>query len=1070
MAVSLSKSSFSQVLSRIRKPETLYEGLQTLSEMLIFASEDVYVYITIDQYADTLNSILSQFRSEDVAILATQCMMHLLHFHGQAIKVFLSFGLIDTLKETMPKVKKQPLLENYVNILCIYALEVPYDFIRHFKAMIFFEMMPKVSIIEQRRALQAIAFLAQEHLISNSVEYYHIILKYMSDEDQTIRNTATRAFQQMLGSGSPSSIPYTVLRYLPSLIISTNEVQPAINYSNILYNASKDSTITRYFCENPIDFSKLLLCNSCLSNSTVSANIFKLIQMLLPQPKLPKSIWANRSASSLKDVKPISQALISYLTYGNVNHEVTAVSLLGAIATISPIQPTPELIGALLRLARISKAALFVACIVRSFTDIQIAHRSGIVPILESTHIHNTHMQFYNELLRHINESKPAGIYAPASVAYSQDMDEIVNYITKYNMMPYEFLNSSLLDKVKNMILHGASKKTDLTPLVNLAFGVIQYYSIPTEKDPLKISSFGSFSQKVMTFKLKTNTNSRSLTVPITTSFLWIEGWYNMNSKKSLVTKLRSMIQTDYYLSEFIDVDSLCASNEIFALICRAYNVEGYQKCSFGLENSVFSAYDSLTFALSVVCPAIHMLRIPNLSLRIIEQEIPRCQFVIQKFESSELKKALDLIQAISTMRPDISITNSKFSIEVTSKFSSPLCTLLMFEPAIRLVYSMPSMFPLEDRISAFKAVAIHPLLACKELSMKFDTKSDQSLISDFLKYRITVDRPYLYKEGREIFSRLFGSLFFLDIMFDGEKGIGDGPTKSFYSDFSVELCCLTNVWRRLNDECGLFPSIAASDSDLEFIGMFISKAITHSRLLDMPINPAMFKLCRGETVSIMEVDPMLGRSLEVKDGLYGLDFTYPGHPEIEMIDNGKSIEVNASNVDDYVKCVIDYTCGQKMADKLQSFVSGFNRNIQFSSLSLFTNEEILTLINGMDMDITEEYLRSNIAVEHGYDLKSPEIDMFVKLIPTFDKETFSKFVKFVTGCSHLPVRGLAGLEPKLTIAKRVTEGGQSPDETLPSVMTCTNYFKLPQYSCIEVMRERIMLAINECSVSFELS
>ncbi|EAX96077.1 hypothetical protein TVAG_063800 [Trichomonas vaginalis G3] len=1072
MAVTLSKNAFLNVLNRIKKPETLFDGLQVLSEMFIFASEDIYAYINIDQFAEALNSILGQFRSEDVAILATQCMMHLLTFHGQAIKILSNYGLIDNLKQTMPKVKSQQLLENYLNILCTYAMETPFDFIRHFKTMIFFEIMPKVSIIEQRRALQAVAFLAQEHLISNSIEYYHIIIKYMSDEDQSLRNSASRAFQQMLNSSSPQSVPYSVLSFLPNLIVSSPEITPSIGYSSILYNAAKDSSVLRYFVEKTPNFSQLLTCNACLSNATIASNILKLIQILLPQPKLPKSIWSGKSYTCVKDTKPIIQALISYLTIGNIFHEVHAVSLLGAISTITPIQHTSELIGALLRLARTSKAAPYVACVVYSFPDKQIAHRSGIVPILESVHVHTTQAQFYNEMLRKINESKPVEIYAPAMIAYSQDMKEIVEYIRKNHMMPYEFLKSSLLDKVKNMILAGISGKVDLSPIVDLAFGVIQYYSIPSEKDPLKISSFGAFSQKVMNFKLKMNTNQRNLNVPLTSSFLWVEGWYNMNSKKSLMTKLKTLIQTDYYLSEFIDADSLSANHEIFALICRAYNVDGYSKCSFAIDNYTFSAYDTVTFALSVVCPAIHMLRSSNITLKIIEQESPRYPFTIQKFESSELTRALDLLSAISSKRPDVSIVNTSFSIEITSKFSSPLCTLMMFEPAIRLVYSMPSMFPLEDRMAAFRSVANHPLLSCRELSTKFDSKSDQSLITDFLRHRIIVDRPYLYKKGKEVFNRMSASQFFLDILFEGEKGIGDGPTKAFYTDFSVELASNKNIylWRRENDECGLFPSFAASEKDLEFFGGFLSKSISHNRLLDLPLNPSFFKLLRGQEVSIMEVDPMLGRSLEVKDGLFGLDFCYPGHPEIKMVDAGESIEVNEQNVDDYVRLVKDFTCGNKMREKLQSFLDGFNKNLQFNSLSLFSENEFLFLINGIDMKVTEDYLRNNIVVEHGYDMKSPEIEMFVKLIPTFDRETFSKFVRFVTGCAHLPVKGLAGLEPKLTIAKRITEGGQSPDETLPSVMTCTNYFKLPQYSCIEVMRERILLAINECAVSFELS
>jgi E3 ubiquitin-protein ligase TRIP12 len=53
-------------------------------------------------------------------------------------------------------------------------------------------------------------------------------------------------------------------------------------------------------------------------------------------------------------------------------------------------------------------------------------------------------------------------------------------------------------------------------------------------------------------------------------------------------------------------------------------------------------------------------------------------------------------------------------------------------------------------------------------------------------------------------------------------------------------------------------------------------------------------------------------------------------------------------------------------------------------------------------------------------------------------------------------------LNPRLTIALRTPEGDELPDETLPSVMTCANYFKLPEYSSKEILKAKLLLAITE--------
>lgn len=47
---------------------------------------------------------------------------------------------------------------------------------------------------------------------------------------------------------------------------------------------------------------------------------------------------------------------------------------------------------------------------------------------------------------------------------------------------------------------------------------------------------------------------------------------------------------------------------------------------------------------------------------------------------------------------------------------------------------------------------------------------------------------------------------------------------------------------------------------------------------------------------------------------------------------------------------------------------------------------------------------------------------------------------------------------------------GISPDQVLPSVMTCQNYLKLPAYTSKDILRERLNLAITEGQGSFDLS
>lgn len=56
------------------------------------------------------------------------------------------------------------------------------------------------------------------------------------------------------------------------------------------------------------------------------------------------------------------------------------------------------------------------------------------------------------------------------------------------------------------------------------------------------------------------------------------------------------------------------------------------------------------------------------------------------------------------------------------------------------------------------------------------------------------------------------------------------------------------------------------------------------------------------------------------------------------------------------------------------------------------------------------------------------------------------------------------------TVVRKPSEPPYTSDDYLPSVMTCVNYLKLPDYTNLEVMRERMTTAIREGQGAFHLS
>lgn len=65
---------------------------------------------------------------------------------------------------------------------------------------------------------------------------------------------------------------------------------------------------------------------------------------------------------------------------------------------------------------------------------------------------------------------------------------------------------------------------------------------------------------------------------------------------------------------------------------------------------------------------------------------------------------------------------------------------------------------------------------------------------------------------------------------------------------------------------------------------------------------------------------------------------------------------------------------------------------------------------------------------------------------------------------------GFRGLNPPLTVVRKPHEAPLKADDYLPSVMTCVNYLKLPEYSSKVVMLEKLQVSMKEGVGSFHLS
>ncbi|KAK9324323.1 hypothetical protein V1517DRAFT_256294 [Lipomyces orientalis] len=409
------------------------------------------------------------------------------------------------------------------------------------------------------------------------------------------------------------------------------------------------------------------------------------------------------------------------------------------------------------------------------------------------------------------------------------------------------------------------------------------------------------------------------------------------------------------------------------------------------------------------------------------------------------------------------------------------------------------------------------------------DSNSNRAFIFKTMRQKVRIARSQILQSAIKVMELYGSSPSILEVEYFDEVGTGLGPTLEFYATVSREFAKKKlRLWRENESDpeseyafgtYGLYPmpmseSRAKSESGkkvlhlFKILGQFVARAHLDSRLLDITFNPMFFRAQQDSVApslgSVKTVDAHLARSLKllqkfsaekhkiladttlsddeknarledveidsVKVDDLTLDFTLPGQPEFELSEGSANVPVTIHNVDQYVKKVIDATLGSGVEKQLNAFREGFSSVFSFAAMSAFTPEELVMLCGQIDEDWSLETLFDSVKADHGYTMSSKTVQNLLEVMTQYDVNKRRAFLQFITGSPNLPIGGFKSLTPTFTIVCKSSEPPYSPDDYLPSVMTCVNYLKIPDYSTKEVLRARVTKAIEEGSGAFLLS
>uniref|UniRef100_A0A6U6CBM7 HECT-type E3 ubiquitin transferase n=1 Tax=Odontella aurita TaxID=265563 RepID=A0A6U6CBM7_9STRA len=284
--------------------------------------------------------------------------------------------------------------------------------------------------------------------------------------------------------------------------------------------------------------------------------------------------------------------------------------------------------------------------------------------------------------------------------------------------------------------------------------------------------------------------------------------------------------------------------------------------------------------------------------------------------------------------------------------------------------------------------------------------------------------------------------------------------------------------------------------SHYEFLGRVLGKAVYESVLVEPQFClPFLHQLLgkRNALDDLKNLDPEYHRHLSGLRRMNGddveslhLHFEYNagGGRTVELMPGGSSVPVTRRNVIRYVHLVAHAKLNASTSLQTRSFLRGFRDLVPPSWVRLFNPRELQRLIGGDDTvrGIDVDGLKRVTQYSGGYHPSQPIMTWFWEVLEEMSPQRQRAFLKFVTSCSRQPLLGFGALDP-LPCVQQIhlrdgegfgggrgrAGGGNQGDVRLPTSSTCMNLLKLPKYPSKEILREKLLYAI-EAGAGFELS
>ncbi|GAB2301033.1 hypothetical protein Dimus_035069 [Dionaea muscipula] len=353
--------------------------------------------------------------------------------------------------------------------------------------------------------------------------------------------------------------------------------------------------------------------------------------------------------------------------------------------------------------------------------------------------------------------------------------------------------------------------------------------------------------------------------------------------------------------------------------------------------------------------------------------------------------------------------------------------------------------------------------------------------------HEMLIDREQLLPESFEYISQAKADSLRAGIFmeFKNEEATGPGVLREWFFLVCQAIFNSQNVLFATcpHDRRRFFPNPASKVDPMHlryfhFSGRVVALALMHKVQVGIVLDRIFFVQLAGEEVSLEDIrdaDPYMYNSCKqilemdaelIDSDALGLTFVWEveelgSRKVVELFPGGKSIVVNSSNREKYIKLLIKYRFVKSISNQVSEFAGGFsdvvgssaNRKTFFRSLEL---EDFDSMLHGSGSAISVQDWKEHTEY-NGYGKSDSRIRWFWEIVGQMSPEQKMVLLFFWTSIKYLPVDGFRGLASRLFIYK----SSESID-SLPSSHTCFYRLCIPPYPSMDVMQKRLAVITQE--------